>query len=186
MTTLERRASQNALDIEEQREELKEDVRPLAKDIAKELVPWKVTVAKHGITETEFNDLLDTPLFQEVLTEECAKWKSPENTATRVQAKSQFSVEDGLLSISKIVGDPKVNPVVRVKAFSEMIKVAGTDNVATNRAQGGGGSRMDAFSISINLGGNKGPVRVSGSIESDEDGTVEEETLFIPAEPENR
>lgn len=185
MTTLERRASQTVSELEDQREELKDEFRPLAKDLAKELVPWETTIDKHGLTTEQFSELLDAELFQELLTEERAKWKSPENTAARVMAKSQLNVEDGLLSIASIVSNPKVNPVVRVKAFSEMIKVAGTDNVAASRAQGGTG-RADAFSISINLGGNREPMRVSGSVESEEDGEVQEEAVYIPADPAER
>lgn len=165
MTTLERSAAHSVEEIEDA---LREELRPLAKDVVADLVDWQLIIGKYDMNAVEFSELLDLPIFQSLLTEEKAKWEAPENTARRIQMKGLMSVESSLLDISSIVGNPKLNPVVRVKAFSEMIKIAGTDNVAAAKAQGGG-SGKESFSVSIHLGGGQEPLCISGSTEDAQD-----------------
>ena len=154
-----------------------ERLRPLAKDLAADLVPWKTMINKHRVTEQEFSDLLDNDIFLELLDEERATWDSPEHTAERIRLKSQFAVEQQMLDVTNIVSDTDINPAIRLKAYAELIRLAGTDHVAAQRNAQGRSGEQERFSISIHLGEGRDPVCVSGS-------SSHEETPILDAEVE--
>ena len=139
-------------------QELVEEMQDLAQDVAKELVPVKQILESRGLTEEEYSRIKAIPEYKDILQEEKAKWLSPENTNERIKAKGRYVVEDGMLSMSAIMKDPNVNPMVRIKAYSEIIRVAGADNAAVAKsaaAGGGGGDAREGISISINIGGQR-------------------------------
>ena len=145
-----------------------EDLRPLARDIARNLVPWSSVITKHGLSSEEFNTLLDSRVFIDVLNHERAIWESPESTPERIKLKGQHAVEEGMLDMAGLVSDPETNPTIRVKAFAELIRLAGTDNVAAGRASRDDRENKERFSISIHVGGESAPVCISGSMEEQE------------------
>ena len=140
--------------------ELLEELRGLARDVAEELVPWQNVIAAHGVEEMDFVTLLNEPAFRELMLQEKAKWLSPENTGERVRKKSLYCVEDGLLALAGMVNDVDIHPSMRIKAYAELVRVGGADNVVAQRAkQAGGTEGRESFAISIHIGGGEESIR---------------------------
>lgn len=165
----------------------------LAREIAQDLYPLPQLLAKHAITQNQYEFLCEhNEYFKNTLASECKDWQSIASTEKRVRMQALAALEDKMPNIASRMGQAaeKLGDVVEAAKF--FAKVA---NVDTSVPGAGGGS--GGFTISIDLGADTritiGPEGVAaaapepangGSVPKVIEGKVIEGTAQVQRKPE--
>jgi hypothetical protein len=136
----------------------------LAFDIASELISTDDVLAKYELSKTQLTKIMRTNEFKTLYKEAKLAWDS--DPKTRVRAKAQMAVEDGLLPVHRILHDEMMTPQARLDAFKQLTSLA---DLGPKKEIGDAGGRV---AITINVPSVTGP-------------TVIEANANIPAEEDN-
>ena len=111
------------------------DIRPLP-DI----------LASHGVEQSNWDSIRETPSFQSLLRSEVEAWQSATNTAERVKIKSLAFVEEALPEFYARAHDPKEPLNSKVEVLKTISKFAGVGGSADGAITG------EKLTVTINLG----------------------------------
>ena len=118
----------------------------LARDLAINLFPEDVVIAKHGITPEQLKILNSNTFFQKLVEIATLDWNSSKSMPQRLALEAQVLVEDVMPDIGarmKVKNEPLTGVV---SALSAITKIAG---IGENKAPQAAGEK---FTITINLG----------------------------------
>jgi hypothetical protein len=129
------------------------DLRPsklaaLARDIAYDIMPWPALLAKHQITQDQYDFLsVNNEFFKSLLAGAIQEWQSIKSTEQRVRMQSLAAYEELLPQIAGRMGQTTEKLVDVVEGAKLLAKTGGLDAGPNGPRSGGEG-----FTISIDLG----------------------------------
>ena len=119
----------------------------LAREIAMDIRPLDDILASHGIDQSRWGEISQSPSFQSLLQSEVEAWQSATNTAERVKLKSLAFVEEALPEFYARAHDPKEPLNSKVEVLKTISKFAGVGNSSID-----GASLGEKLTVTINLG----------------------------------
>jgi len=130
-----------------------EKLRRLARFIAMEVYDLDAILKNEGIDPSIMAQIVDLPLFQNLLKQAQEDWSSTDNTADRINLKSKVLVEEFLEEAHARLHDPKENLLHKVALLKEVAKMGG---IGTGDAPQTG----EKIQVIINLPSQTAPVVV--------------------------
>lgn len=129
-------------------------ISKLAREVARNLVPIDRVKQSYQLTQEQFDELVDTPIFRQRLTEEQAIWSAsdPMSIAHRIGAKSATMIEESLHELFVLVHDKSQPMTAKVEALKMASRWAG---IGENPNVKGGVSDDSRVKITINIGSEK-------------------------------
>jgi hypothetical protein len=123
------------------------EIAALAREMAMAIKPPDAIREKLGITDEEFEEIQQSPVYLNVYKTFVLEWEAATSTNKRLAVQAAAALEDILPDvIHRLRNDKEALPGV-ISGLQWLAKVAGADAVA---ASGGGGA--ERFKITINLG----------------------------------
>lgn len=126
----------------------------LAYDLASQLISTEDILAKYELSRDELAIIASSKEFKQLYKEAKLAWDS--DPKTRVRAKAQAAVEDGLLPVHTILHDTSAAPASRLEAFKQLTGLA---DLGPKKEAGSTAGRV---SIVINVPGHKAPTLIEG------------------------
>lgn len=105
---------------------------------------------RYGFPRNEWDILVNSPRFIQVLCTERAAWQSALNTPSRIKLKSAAVVEEFLPEAYRRLHDPKELLSAKVSLLAQIAKFAAIE--MGEKANSGDNSPNDKISININIG----------------------------------
>ena len=137
--------------ISEQRTTINElTLLKLAREIAMDILPMENILNTHQIDSYQWDNIQNSPRFQELLRSETEAWNSATNTAERVRLKSLSFVEEALPEFFSRAHDSRETLTAKNEVLKTVARFAGI-----------GASGMDSailgekFFVTINLGADQ-------------------------------
>lgn len=120
----------------------------LARDIAQDIYPLSQLLNKHGLTNLQYEFLLEhNEFFKRAIAQETKDWQSIASTEKRIRLQALAALEDKLPIIANRMGSAAEKLGDVVEAAKLVAKVAGVDTIPSGSGGGGAG-----FTITIDLG----------------------------------
>jgi hypothetical protein len=126
----------------------------LAREVARQIIPIPTLLQTFGISQPDFERLVDHPFFQQRLIEEQAVWSAsdPMSATKRIGVKALTMIEELLVDVAQMIQDPDEPMSAKVEALKWASRMAGIGDNSNVK----GGSADDAkVKITINIGGDK-------------------------------
>jgi hypothetical protein len=130
-------------------------ISKLAREVARQIIPIPNLLTTFKLSQSQFDQLIDTPMFHQRLIEEQAIWNASDamSIASRIKSKASTMIEELLLDAYTLVQDPEQPMSAKVEMLKWASRLAGlTDNP---NIKGGGAAEDSRVKITINIGGNK-------------------------------
>lgn len=119
----------------------------LAREIAMDIRPLEDVLKTHGIDQTRWESISNSPRFQSLLRSEVESWESATNTAERVKIKSLAFVEESLPEFFARAHDRREPLNSKVEVLKTVAKFAGVGGSNAEGAIAG-----EKLMVTINLG----------------------------------
>ena len=100
----------------------------LARDIARDIVPIPDILKTHHLTVQQYDEILNSKIFQARLEEEVASWAA--NGRERIAAKAMAIVEEGLLELFDLIHDRTQPMAAKIEALKFTAKLASMEQGA--------------------------------------------------------
>jgi hypothetical protein len=97
-------------------------VSKLARDIARDLIDIKDILRIHQITLAQYEQIIESKLFQVRLDEEVASWAS--DAKTRIRAKATTILEEGLVEMFDLVHSPAQPMSAKIEGLKFLAKLS--------------------------------------------------------------
>jgi len=120
----------------------------LAREIAMGIRDLPDILAAHGLTQTDYDALQETPHFCNMLASEVAAWDGALNTQERIKVKSGSLIEEYLPELYSRLQDRNEPLMAKIKAMELIGKFAGFGDRDVPAA----GNPGDRVQVIINLG----------------------------------
>lgn len=132
------------------------ELMSIARDIAMDIQILPKILAKHGITNVQYDYLSQhNEFFKQAVTVLCREWQSIGSTKERIRVQAAAALEEQLPIIASRVGSKTEKLEAVVEGAKLLAKIADVDSPS-----GGGVGSGERFSINIDLGGSDG-IKVS-------------------------
>jgi hypothetical protein len=114
-------------------------------ELASQIEPVPVVLARYNVSTASYQRLLADPTFRQAVVAASSEFASLANVAVRIKVKSQLMVEMGMAEIWDIIRNPAMGAAARVAAFGQLKSLTGLEKPeAAPPAQ--------KFKLTINLG----------------------------------
>lgn len=121
----------------------------LAREIAYDLEPVDVILARKGITKTQYEKIENNPFFKSALASAIEVWNAGNNAENRLRIQAAYMAERAMPQIyARMMNANEPLPAVN-DSFKTLLKTAGIGERAAGAGTG------EKFLISINLGAGK-------------------------------
>jgi hypothetical protein len=118
----------------------------LARELAMDIQPQDVILAKRGVTDEMYAEIIKNTFFSKVLTDAKAQWHSAINTPDRIKVEAAALLEDWLPDLYAQMNNVETPLSARIEGGKLLARLAGVGEHAV--AQGS----HEKFVIQINLG----------------------------------
>lgn len=118
----------------------------LAREIAMDIRPVEDILLAHGIDQSNWEKISNSPSFQALLRSEIESWQSATNTAERVKIKSLAFVEESLPEFFARAHDRREPLNSKVEVLKTISKFAGVGGSVDGSVAG------EKLMVTINLG----------------------------------
>jgi hypothetical protein len=125
-------------------------IRMLAREIAMDIYEPSKIMDDHELTIEQWDAIIQTPLFKQVLAEERERWVSALNTRERVEIKTLQAIEYSLPTMYAYLHDKGFADTAKVALFQALQKGAGI-----GQKEGAIADVGQRVQININLGEDK-------------------------------
>lgn len=119
----------------------------LAREIASDIHPIEEIIKRHGITQEQFEVIVQNSHFQRILADAATVWSGASNTGERIKIKSLVMLEEWLATVFAMLHDPKHTLRDKVELAKLVGRFAGMGEKGPMEV--GSGERI---SININMG----------------------------------
>lgn len=131
----------------------------LAREVAMDMAPLDVVLARGGWTLEQFDQLRRWPHFQRLVEAEAASWEGAANTHERVKLKAAAMVEDWLPEAHQRLHDRQEPLPAKVETAKLVVRLAG---MGMEQALVGSGGEGQRFQLVINIGDGRPGVVIEG------------------------
>ena len=133
-------------------------LRELANGVAKDIEDIDKLLERVGFTRDDYNELCETRVFKDMLTQATSEWEGASNTHKRIKLKAALNIEAALHHFYHAMVKETEPLSSRVKAFEAVARVGGLGNPELLPAGGG-----QFFKLEINLGEGKAPLVIDAT-----------------------
>ena len=105
-------------------------VSRIAREVARNLVPIDMIQTRYRLSDDEYHDLINTPIFKARLEEELTIWNSSDalSMVERIKAKSCTVVEESLVEVYELIHDKNEPMASKIRALEWVSGLAGLND----------------------------------------------------------
>lgn len=129
-------------------------------DLVSNMRPKKDVLESYGLSVADLQAKANNGLFASAYREAEKIWKSDMNIQQRIRLKAAFLVEDSMLTVFNVIKQEGIGINAKLEAFEKLMKLSTVTNVPKDASQ------MEKHNITINIGGDVPPIKVTAETAS--------------------